>query len=50
MQVAPEQLKAFLLDKKLVTKIQLEKAKKLAKKTSKKLEDDLLDQKLISEE
>lgn len=49
MQVAPEQLKAFLLDKKLVTKDQLKKSEEIAKKTSKRLEDVLLDNKIISE-
>jgi len=49
VQVAPEQLKAFLLDKKLVTKEQLEKAEKLVKKNNKKLENVLLTEKLISE-
>lgn len=49
MQVAPEQLKVFLLDKKLTTKDQLKKAEDVAEKTNKKLEDVLLDNKIISE-
>lgn len=49
MRVASEQLKAFLLDKKLISKEQLKKAEGIAKKTGKKLEDVLLTGKLISE-
>ena len=49
MQVALEQLKAFLLDKKLITKSQLEKAEEIAKKSGKRLEDVLLTNKIISE-
>ena len=49
MQVAPEQLKAFLLDKKLVTKEKIKKAEEIAKETNKKLEDVLLASKSIPE-
>jgi len=49
MQVALEQLKAFLLDKKLITKSQLEKAEEIAKKSGERLEDVLMTNKIISE-
>jgi len=48
MRVAPEQLKVFLLDKKLVTKDQLKKAEEIVKGTNKKLEDVLIDKKFIT--
>lgn len=47
MRVSSEQLKAFLLDKKLINKKNLEKAEETAKKTSKRLEDVLVQEKLI---
>ncbi len=50
MQVAPEQLKAFLLDKKLATKQQIKKAEELARKTSKKLEEILISKKIVSKQ
>lgn len=49
MQVSSQQLKAFLLDKKLITKAQLDKAEKIAKKTNKSLEETLLAERIISE-
>lgn len=50
MQVALEQLKAFLLDKKLINQTQLKNAESVAKKTKKTLEDVLVSEKFISEE
>ena len=49
MQVASQQLKAFLLDKKLVTETQLNKAEKIVQKTGKNLEDVLLAERFIAE-
>jgi type IV pilus assembly protein PilB len=49
MQVSSQQLKAFLLDKKLVNKNQLSKAEEIAQKTNKTLEDILLGKRFISE-
>lgn len=49
MQVSSQQLKAFLLDKKLISKSQLDRADKIVKKTGKNLEDILLSEKFISE-
>lgn len=49
MQVSNQQLKAFLLDKKLVTKAQFDKAEKMVQKTGKNLEDILLVEKFITE-
>jgi len=49
MQVSNQQLKAFLLDKKLLGKDQFDKAEKISQKTNKSLEEIILSQKLISE-
>jgi type IV pilus assembly protein PilB len=50
MRVEPQQLKAFLLDAKLVSKSQFEKALQKAKKTNQKVGDILVSQGLISQE
>lgn len=50
MRVELQQLKAFLLDSGLLTKVQFEKAQKKALKTNKKIEDVLISENLISEE
>ncbi len=49
MQVSNQQLKAFLLDKKLFRKDQLDKVEKISQKTDKSLEEVILSQKLIFE-
>jgi len=49
MEVSSQQLKAFLIDKKLISKAQLDKAEIVSKKTKKSLGDVLLSQKLIPE-
>lgn len=50
MRVENQQLKAFLLDAKLITTDQFDKAKKKAEKTGKKVSDVLVVEGLISEE
>ncbi len=50
MRVEEQQLKAFILDAGLVTKAQLDKALKKAKKSKKKLEDILVAEGLINQE
>ena len=50
MKVESQQLKAFLLDAKLVTEAQFEKAEKVAKEKKQKVGDILVFQGLISEE
>jgi len=50
MKIEPQQLKAFLLDAKLVTEEQLEKAEKIAQKTNQKLGDTLVSEGFISQE
>ncbi|MFH1129393.1 MAG: GspE/PulE family protein [Patescibacteria group bacterium] len=49
MQVSLQQLKAFLIDKKLLGKTQLAEAEKLSEKTGKILEDILVSEKMISD-
>jgi len=49
MQVSTQQLKAFLLDKKLVSKKDLEKAEKISQNSQEPLENVLIREKLISE-
>ena len=49
MQVSNQQLKAFLLDKRLISKSQLAKAEKIVQKTDKNLEDVVLAEKFIPE-
>jgi len=49
MQVSSQQLKAFLIDKELLNKVQLEKAEKISQKTGKDLDVILLSEKLVSE-
>jgi len=49
MPVSVQQLKAFLLDKRLVTKAQLARAEKISKAKKKELESILLSQKIVSE-
>ncbi|MFZ5559207.1 MAG: GspE/PulE family protein [Patescibacteria group bacterium] len=49
MQVSSQQLKAFLLDKGLIKKDQLDKAEKISQKNDKSLEDVVLEEHLISE-
>lgn len=49
MQVSSQQLKAFLLDKKLINTSQLNRAEELSNKTDKSLEEILLSEKIISE-
>lgn len=49
MQVSSQQLKAFLLDKNLVNKSQLDKAEEKSKKAGKSLEEILLAEKIVSE-
>jgi type IV pilus assembly protein PilB len=50
MRVEPQQLKAFLLDAKLITEAQFDEAKKKAEKTQKRISDILVTEGLISEE
>lgn len=50
MKVEIRQLKAFLLDADLVTKKQLEKATKIAKKAKRSLEEEIIKEGLIAEE
>ena len=50
MKIEPQQLKAFILDVKLLTKDQLSKAVARAKKKKQKIEDVLVSEKLISHE
>lgn len=50
MQVESQQLKAFLLDAKLATEEQFEKADKIAKETSQKVGDVLVSEGFITEE
>ena len=50
MRVEPQQLKAFLLDAKLVTVSQFDQALKKAKETKQKVSDVLVSQGLISQE
>ena len=50
MKVESQQLKAFLLDAKLVTEAQFEKAKKMAKEKKQKVGDVLISQGLVPEE
>ncbi len=50
MKVEPQQLKAFLLDAKLVTTEQFEKAEKIAQKNNQKVGDVLVSESLISQE
>lgn len=50
MKVEPQQLKAFLLDAKLVTGSQFEKAKKIAQESKQKVGDVLVSQGFISQE
>jgi len=49
MQVSSQQLKAFLLDKKLIRKDQLDRAEKVSQKSGKALEDVILSEELIPE-
>jgi len=49
MPVSSQQLKAFLLDKRLIKKDQLDKAEKISQKSNKSLEDVVLGEHLISE-
>ncbi len=49
MQVSSQQLKAFLVDKKLLNRTQLTKAESISKKTGKNLEDVLVSEKMISD-
>jgi type IV pilus assembly protein PilB len=49
MQVSNQQLRAFLLDKKLVKKEQLDKVENIVQKTGKPLEDVILLEKLVPE-
>ncbi len=50
MKVESQQLKAFLLDAKLITESQFEKAEKIAKEQQRKIEDVLVAGKFISQE
>lgn len=50
MKVEPQQLKAFLLDAKLVDEKQFDAAQKVAKESNQDVEDVLVSQNLISEE
>ena len=50
MRVEQQQLKAFLLDAKLVTKEQFEGASEVAEKTKQKVDDVLVSQGLVSQE
>ena len=50
MKVEPQQLKAFLLDAKLVTETQFEEAENIANKTNQKIGDVFVSQGLISQE
>jgi len=50
MRVEPQQLKAFLLDAKLVSSAQLEKAKQIAQKSEQKIEDVLVSEGFIAQE
>jgi type IV pilus assembly protein PilB len=49
MQVSTQQLRAFLLDKKVLNKTQLEKAEKISTKSKSRLEEVLLSEKILSE-
>ena len=49
MRVSNQQLKAFLLDKRLIKKNDLDKAEEIGRKTGKSLEDIVLDERLVSE-
>jgi len=49
MQVSSQQLKAFLLDKKILNKAQLEKAEEKSAKSEKNLEEVLLSEKIVPE-
>src|SRR4030043_22525 len=49
MQVSDQQLKAFLVDRRLIKKDVIEKAEKISKTTGKSLEDVVLDESLVSE-
>jgi type IV pilus assembly protein PilB len=50
MRIEPQQLKAFLLDAKLVNEDQFEKAKKAAEKNNQKIGDVLVSEGLITQE
>jgi len=50
MKVEPQQLKAFLLDAKLVTEAQFKEAENIASKTNQKIGDVFVSQGLISQE
>jgi len=50
MKVEPQQLKAFLLDAKLVTEAQFKEAENIANKTNQKIGDVFVSQGLISQE
>lgn len=50
MKIEQQQLKAFILDAKLVTEEQFEKAKKIAEKNNQKLGDVLISEGFISQE
>jgi len=50
MRVEPQQLKAFLLDAKLVSSAQLEKATEIAQKSEQKIEDVLVSEGFIAQE
>ena len=49
MQVAPSQLKAFLMDSGLVTETQVKKAEKEAEKSKEKLTDVLVKQGVVKQ-
>jgi len=50
MKVEPQQLKAFLLDAKLVTEVQFKEAENIANKTNQRIGDVFVSQGLISQE
>jgi type IV pilus assembly protein PilB len=50
MRIEPQQLKAFLLDAKLMAEKQFDKALKTAQETGQKVEDVLVEQRLITRE
>ncbi|MCX6759191.1 MAG: GspE/PulE family protein [Candidatus Nealsonbacteria bacterium] len=50
MKVEPQQLKAFLLDAKLITEAQFKEAENIANKTNQKIGDVFVSQALISQE
>lgn len=50
MRIEPQQLRAFLLDAKLVTDDQFKKVQKIAKETNKKVGDVLVSEGLVSQE